>query len=55
MIVTRLVLAFRNFKQWLVAQFAFGLLNIPVQLMAGTRGTDLSFRMLDARDKSPIR
>ncbi|MGX5672008.1 non-homologous end joining protein Ku [Thermomonas fusca] len=34
---------------------SFGLLNIPVQLMAGTRGTDLSFRMLDARDKSPIR
>lgn len=34
---------------------SFGLLNIPVQLMSGTRGTDLSFRMLDARDKSPIR
>ncbi|WP_287595295.1 Ku protein [Thermomonas sp.] len=34
---------------------SFGLLNIPVQLMAGTRTTDLSFRMLDARDKSPIR
>jgi len=34
---------------------SFGLLNIPVQLMPGTRGTDLSFRMLDARDKSPIR
>ncbi len=28
MIVTRLVLALRNFKQWLVAQFAFGLLNL---------------------------
>jgi KDO2-lipid IV(A) lauroyltransferase len=28
MIVTRLVLALRNMKQWLVAQFAFGLLNL---------------------------
>ena len=34
---------------------SFGLLNIPVQLMSGERRTDLSFRMLDARDKSPIR
>lgn len=34
---------------------SFGLLNIPVQLMSGERSTDLSFRMLDARDKSPIR
>ena len=28
MLVTRLVLALRNTKDWLVAQFAFGLLNI---------------------------
>ena len=28
MIITRLVLALRNTKQWLVAQFAFGLLNL---------------------------
>ena len=34
---------------------SFGLLNIPVSLMSGSRSTDLSFRMLDARDKSPIR
>ncbi len=34
---------------------SFGLLNVPVSLMSGTRSTDLSFRMLDARDKKPIR
>jgi DNA end-binding protein Ku len=34
---------------------SFGLLNIPVSLMPGERRIDLSFRMLDARDKSPIR
>lgn len=34
---------------------SFGLLNVPVQLMSGEKRTDLSFRMLDARDKSPIR
>ena len=34
---------------------AFGLLHIPVSLMAGERRVDLSFRMLDARDNSPIR
>jgi DNA end-binding protein Ku len=34
---------------------SFGLLNIPVQLMSGERRTDLSFRMLDARDNTPIR
>jgi DNA end-binding protein Ku len=34
---------------------SFGLLNIPVQLMSGERRVDLSFRMLDSRDKSPIR
>lgn len=34
---------------------SFGLLNVPVSLMPGTRSTDLSFRMLDARDKKPIR
>jgi DNA end-binding protein Ku len=34
---------------------SFGLLNIPVQLMSGERRTDLSFRMLDSRDNSPIR
>jgi DNA end-binding protein Ku len=34
---------------------SFGLLNVPVSLMSGTRGTDLSFRMLDARDRKPIR
>lgn len=34
---------------------SFGLLNIPVSLMSGERRTDLHFRMLDARDKAPIR
>lgn len=34
---------------------SFGLLNIPVQLMSGERRTDISFRMLDARNKAPIR
>lgn len=34
---------------------SFGLLNIPVSLMSGERRTDLSFRMLDSRDKKPIR
>jgi DNA end-binding protein Ku len=34
---------------------AFGLLHIPVALMAGERRVDLSFRMLDARDNTPIR
>lgn len=34
---------------------SFGLLNIPVSLMPGERRTDISFRMLDARDRKPIR
>ena len=34
---------------------SFGLLNVPVALMSGARSTDLSFRMLDARDRKPIR
>ncbi len=34
---------------------SFGLLNVPVSLMSGERRMDLSFRMLDARDKKPIR
>jgi DNA end-binding protein Ku len=34
---------------------AFGLLHIPVSLMSGEKRVDLSFRMLDARDNSPIR
>lgn len=34
---------------------SFGLLNIPVSLMAGERRTDLQFRLLDSRDKSPVR
>ncbi|RDS80776.1 Ku protein [Dyella monticola] len=33
----------------------FGLLNVPVSLMSGERGTDLHFRMLDSRDKAPVR
>src|SRR5690606_7251073 len=34
---------------------SFGLLNVPVSLMSGERRTDLSFRMLDSRDKTPVR
>jgi DNA end-binding protein Ku len=34
---------------------SFGLLNVPVSLMSGERRTDLSFRMLDARNNSPVR
>ncbi len=34
---------------------SFGLLNIPVSLMSGERRVDISFRMLDSRDRKPIR
>lgn len=34
---------------------SFGLLNVPVSLMSGERRTDLHFRMLDSRSKTPIR
>jgi DNA end-binding protein Ku len=34
---------------------SFGLLNIPVALMSGERRTDISFRMLDARNNAPIK
>jgi DNA end-binding protein Ku len=34
---------------------SFGLLNVPVQLYSGERSVDLHFRLLDARDQSPIR
>ncbi|WP_213603852.1 Ku protein [Pseudoxanthomonas japonensis] len=34
---------------------SFGLLNIPVSLMSGERKVDISFRMLDSREKKPIR
>ena len=34
---------------------SFGLLNVPVSLMPGERRSELSFRMLDARDKHPVR
>lgn len=34
---------------------SFGLLNIPIQLMSGERRTDIHFRMLDARDNTPVR
>ena len=34
---------------------SFRLLNVPVSLMSGARSNDLSFRMLDARDRKPIR
>lgn len=34
---------------------SFGLLNVPVSLMSGERRVDISFRLLDARDNTPIR
>jgi DNA end-binding protein Ku len=34
---------------------SFGLLNVPVQIYSGERAVDLHFRMLDSRDKRPIR
>src|SRR5690606_41964667 len=34
---------------------SFGLLSIPVSLMTGERKTDISFRMLDSRNKAPVR
>lgn len=34
---------------------SFGLLNVPVQLYSAERNVDLHFRLLDSRDKRPIR
>src|SRR5580704_12263924 len=34
---------------------SFGLLNVPVQIFSGERTVDLHFRLLDSRDKKPIR
>lgn len=34
---------------------SFGLLNIPVQLYSGDRSLDLHFRLLDSRDRNPVR
>jgi len=34
---------------------SFGLLNIPIQLMTGERRDELHFRMMDARNKAPIK
>src|ERR1700683_5793109 len=34
---------------------SFGLLNVPVQISSGERSIDLHFRLLDSRDKKPIR
>lgn len=34
---------------------SFGLLNIPISVMSGERKVDLHFRMLDGRDKNPVR
>ena len=34
---------------------SFGLLNVPVQLHTASRTVDLHFRMLDSRNKKPIR
>lgn len=34
---------------------SFGLLNVPVQLYSGERSVDLHFRMLDSRDRTPVR
>ncbi|MEO6075412.1 MAG: Ku protein [Dokdonella sp.] len=34
---------------------SFGLLNVPISLMSGERRTDIQFKMLDSRNKQPIR
>jgi DNA end-binding protein Ku len=34
---------------------SFGLLNVPVQLYAAERSADVHFRLLDSRNRSPIR
>ncbi len=34
---------------------SFGLLNVPISVMSGERKIDLHFRMLDGRDKNPVR
>ena len=34
---------------------SFGLINVPVQLYTAARSVDLHFRMLDARNRKPIR
>ena len=34
---------------------SFGLLNIPIQLMTGERRNEIHFRMMDARNKAPIK
>lgn len=34
---------------------SFGLLNVPISLMSGERRTDIHFKMLDSRNKQPIR
>ncbi len=34
---------------------SFGLLNVPISVMSGERKMDLHFRMLDGRDKNPVR
>ena len=33
---------------------SFGLLNVPVSLMSGERMVDISFRMRDSRERTPI-
>jgi KDO2-lipid IV(A) lauroyltransferase len=43
MLVTRLVLALRNTQQWLVAQFAFGLLNL-LKLLPADRAVNFADR-----------
>jgi DNA end-binding protein Ku len=34
---------------------SFGLLNVPVSLMTGSRSVDLHFRMLDSRSNTPVK
>jgi len=34
---------------------SFGLLNVPIQLYSADKSVDLHFRLLDSRDKNPIR
>src|SRR4051794_4722728 len=34
---------------------SFGLVNVPVQLYTATRSVDVHFRMIDSRNRKPIR
>ena len=49
------VAAWSGMRPIWTGSISFGLLQVPVQLFSATRDIDLHFRMLDGRDKKPIR